>query len=231
MMTETRMRADISKLKAARKAKQWSQEDLAKAAGYPLGTIQKLEQGTFFSFRCLECCAVALEIPVADLLKGGARPPHNIDSPETYDLCGQIRELHALGDDGRVRKLTKRYYYGKIANATLTIRGTEADLVINNIRMYDHPSCSKNYLRSSYCLRGHGLVVGNSVSIRYTVANDQTGRLSWAGVCVLSRPITGPSDGYWMTAGHKDRGCTVLGRLELRLKPLEEADGHDQREG
>ena len=89
-MTETRKRADISKLKEARRAKRWSQEKLAKAAGYPLSTIQKLEQGTFFSFRCLECCAVALEIPVADLLKGdaestvlsSARLPDNIDSPE-----------------------------------------------------------------------------------------------------------------------------------------------------
>jgi transcriptional regulator with XRE-family HTH domain len=88
MMADTRIRADGSKLKAARDAKRWSQEDLARAAGYALSSIQKLEQGTYFSLRCLECCAEALEIPVADLMKEGAistvlnsaRPPENLDT-------------------------------------------------------------------------------------------------------------------------------------------------------
>src|SRR5262249_53222025 len=85
MMANTRMRADGSKLKAARDAKRWSQEDLARAAGYALSSIQKLEQGTYFSLRCLECCAEALKIPVADLIKGASERVV-VTSPATHDL-------------------------------------------------------------------------------------------------------------------------------------------------
>jgi hypothetical protein len=62
--------ADGAKIKAARNAKKppWSQERLAKEAGYALSVIQKLEQGTYFSQTCLEACAEALEVLLADLL-------------------------------------------------------------------------------------------------------------------------------------------------------------------
>src|SRR5437899_798109 len=68
MMAESSSRADGAKLRAARDAKGWSQEELAKQAGYALSVIQKLEQGTYFSLPCLECCATALGARVADLL-------------------------------------------------------------------------------------------------------------------------------------------------------------------
>src|SRR5262249_12108152 len=68
MMADSNNRADGSKMRAAREAKGWSQEDLAKQSGYALSVIQKLEQGTYFSLRCLECCAEALGVLVADLL-------------------------------------------------------------------------------------------------------------------------------------------------------------------
>src|SRR5262245_9225143 len=69
-MAESPIRADGGKIKAARNAKNppWSQERLAKEAGYALSVIQKLEQGTYFSLTCLETCAEALEVLVADLL-------------------------------------------------------------------------------------------------------------------------------------------------------------------
>jgi hypothetical protein len=68
MMGESSSRVDGAKMRAARDAKEWSQEKLAEKAGYKLSVIQKLEQGTYFSRRCLECCAEALDVLVADLL-------------------------------------------------------------------------------------------------------------------------------------------------------------------
>jgi hypothetical protein len=158
--------------------------------------------------------------------------------PRIYRCTAKVSELCALGDDGRVTELTTCYYYGEIENATLTIRGTKAQLVLDSVTMYDDRSCSKEFERSSYRLRGHGPVVKGSVNIRYT-AKDQTRGRSWAGVCVLSFPATGMIQGYWMTAGHIDRGITVLGRIELVqkapqslvAKSSEEAGGRDQREG
>jgi transcriptional regulator with XRE-family HTH domain len=243
-MGDSSARANGSKIKAARDAKGWSQEKPASEAGYKVSVIQKLEQGTYFSLRCLECCAEALGVLVPDLLvssdpgipdasaedrAGKSATPRPTGSPVREPLS----ELHALDDDGRVGELTRRCYY-KIENATLTIRGTEADLIIN-VTMYDHPSRSKEFESSSHCLQGHGRFVDGSANILYTV-EDQTGQLSWAGVCVLNVPPTGQIHGYWMAAGHTERGRTVLGRLELDRKFLvrkssEEAGGHDQREG
>src|SRR5262245_19990594 len=145
----------------------------------------------------------------------------------------RFRELRALGDDGRVSELTRPFYYGESANGTLTIRGTEAELIIDNVTIYDDASCSKE--RFSGRLLGHGSVVDDSVNILYT-AEDQTRRLSWAAVCVLCVPRAGKMHdgkihGYWMTAGHTERGRTVLGILELESTSSEEADGHDQRKG
>jgi hypothetical protein len=128
-----------------------------------------------------------------------------------------LTELYALDDDGQVRELTRRRYY-KIKNATLTIRGIEADLIIH-VTMFDDPSCSKESKRSSHCLKGHGPFVNGSANILYTV-EDQPGRLSWAGVCVLNVTPTGTIHGYWMAAGHAERGKTVLGTLELDRKSL-----------
>jgi transcriptional regulator with XRE-family HTH domain len=227
MMTETRKRADISKLKAARKAKRWSQEKLAKAAGYALTTIQRLEQGKFFSLECLKCCAQALEIPVDDFLIGDA------ESPETYDLCGQLRELRALDDDGGVGELTKCYYY-KIEKATLTIRGADAHLIIAKVTIYD----SRSKKLSSHRLEGHGPFVDGTANILYRVEEQkgQKRRLLWAGLCILNVLPIGMIHGYWMSAGQTERGRTVLGRLELKRKCLvressEEARDHNQREG
>jgi hypothetical protein len=142
--------------------------------------------------------------------KGRASP-----RPRVYRGRARLRELCAIGDDGQFGELTDRYYYGETAIATLAIHRAKADLKIENMTMSDDPSCPKESERS-YCLQGHGLVVGDSVSIRYTV-KDQEGRLLWAGVCVLSRPVAGPTHGQWMTAGQRKRGPTVLGVLELEL--------------
>jgi hypothetical protein len=149
------------------------------------------------------------------------------------ELC----ELHALGD-GRVGELITPCYYGKSENAILTTNGAKAELIINNLTMYDDASCSKE--RFSGRLRGRGSFVDGSVNILYTV-EDQKERPSWAGVCFLWFPPTGKIHGYWMSAGHAEQGRTVLGRLEL-VEPTrprqslvanssEDADGHDQREG
>jgi transcriptional regulator with XRE-family HTH domain len=206
MMTETRKRVDSRKLKEARKAQGWSQEKLAKAAGYALGTIQRLEQGTFFSLRCLGCCAEALGKEVEDFLTEDPEPPDGIDSP--------LRELRALDDDGRVEELTKPCYY-QIEKATLTIRGTDAHLIIAKVTMYD----SRSKKLSSHRLEGRGPFVHDTANILYTV-EDRKGRLSWAGVCVLNVQEIGKIHGYWMAAGQTERGRTVLGRLELDRKSL-----------
>src|SRR4051794_21474976 len=67
-MAKSPLRADGAKIKAARDAKGWSQERLAEKAGYKVSVVQKLEQGTYFSVRCLECCAEAIDVLVGDLL-------------------------------------------------------------------------------------------------------------------------------------------------------------------
>src|SRR5262249_60022312 len=100
------------------------------------------------------------------------------------------------------------------------------------VTIYSDPRCSKECFSGR--LQGDGSVVNDSVNIRYTV-KDKTRRLSWDAVCVLSVPRAGKMHdgkihGYWMTAGHTERG-TVLGLLELEITSSEEADGHDQREG
>jgi hypothetical protein len=147
----------------------------------------------------------------------------------TYRGPAELHELRALDDFGRVQELTNRCYY-KIEDATLMIRGTAAHLIIEKVTMYDDPSCSTK--RSSHRLEGRGPYVRDSASIQYTV-KDHAGRLSWAGVCVLNFPGSGKIHGYWMSAGHRERGRTVLGILELDplVNSSEEAGGHDQREG
>jgi hypothetical protein len=133
--------------------------------------------------------------------------------PRVYRGSAEFSELCALAD-GRVRELTRPCYYGKSENATLTIRGAKAELIIDDLTMYDDASCSKEFERFSGRLQGRGRVVDGSANIRYT-AVDQTRLRSWAGVCVLTVPATGKIHGYWMTAGHTELGRTVLGKLEL----------------
>jgi hypothetical protein len=135
-----------------------------------------------------------------------------------YHGHGRFVELRALDDGGRVEKLTRQCYYGEFKNAALTIRGTEADLIIDNVTMYNDPNCSEESERSSYRFEGHGTVVDGSVNILYK-ADDQTRRRWWAGVCVLHFPRTGLIHGHWMSAGHAEWGRTVLGTIELELEP------------
>ena len=167
----------------------------------------------------------------ADVLRGRGEPPSD---STVYRGQAELHELCALDDFGRVVELTNRCYY-KIENATVTIGGTQAHLIIEKVTMYDDPNCSKKREPSPHRLEGHGRYVADSASIQYTV-EDQTGRLSWAGVSFLNflRP-TYKIHGYWMAAGQVERGRTVLGTFELDHKPLvkssEEAGGHDQREG
>jgi transcriptional regulator with XRE-family HTH domain len=230
-VAKPRIQVDGSKVKEAREAKRWSQETLAKKTGYKTSVIQKFEQGTYFSWPCLKRVADVLDVQEDDLLvtpprPGVIRPP---SGPTVYCGPAKLRERHAL-DDGGVRELTKRCYY-KIEGATLKIDETEARLIIKKVTMYDDRSCSKE--RSSHRFEGHGSYVDRSASIEYTVT-DQTGLLSWAGVCLLRVPQTGKIRGHWMARGH-DELRTVLGTFELDPKPLvkssEEPGDHGQREG
>jgi transcriptional regulator with XRE-family HTH domain len=59
-MSEGTVRPDGLKIRAARKAKGWTQEQLADKAGYALSVIQKVETGKYFGVPCLEACAKAL---------------------------------------------------------------------------------------------------------------------------------------------------------------------------
>jgi hypothetical protein len=147
----------------------------------------------------------------------------------TYRGPAELHELRALDDFGRVQELTNRCYY-KIEDATLKIRGTTAHLIIEKVTMYRDPSCSKKSKLSSHRLQGDGPFEYGFANIRYT-AHNQARKISWTGVCVLSVPKNGKIHGYWMTAGHTERGRTVLGTLELDPECSEEAGGHDQREG
>jgi DNA-binding XRE family transcriptional regulator len=70
-MSQSGLRADRSKIKAARKAKGWSQQELARRAGNALSVIQKLEQGSYFSLTCLGQCAEALGLSTVDLMVTG----------------------------------------------------------------------------------------------------------------------------------------------------------------
>jgi transcriptional regulator with XRE-family HTH domain len=260
-MIDLTVQPNGQKIKALRKALKWSQDDLAREAVCSKRTVENAEAGKRVRESSLNDIAAALGVAVCELIcedrptpptgEGEAtsstrllldekdRPqPEGKDQssprPRIYRCTAKLSELRALGDDGRVTELTSCYYYGEIENATLTIRGTKAQLILDNVTMYDDPSCSKEFERSSHRLQGHGPVVKGSVNIRYT-AKDQTQGRSWAGVCVLSFPATGMIQGYWMTAGHIDRGITVLGRIELVqkapqslvAKSSEEASGHD----
>jgi len=209
------------KIKALRLALKWSQEDLAREAVCSKRTVENAEAGKRVKESGLIDIAARLGVAVSELVceKEDALSDAPVPAETGFRVRAQCRELHALDDYGRVGELTRRCYY-KIENATLTIRKTEAgdmaDLIIDNMTMYDDPSCSKECERSSHRLQGHGPVVDGSVYILYTV-EDQTRRQSWAGVCVLNAPRTGKIHGYWMTAGHAERGRTVLGTLELEL--------------
>lgn len=61
------MAVDITKFRAARKAKGWSQEQLADAAGVSQTTIDKIENGRTLNSRFLPRLAAALEVPLAEL--------------------------------------------------------------------------------------------------------------------------------------------------------------------
>src|SRR5262249_41151389 len=161
-----------------------------------------------------------------DVLRGrGVVPPNRgkvskrsqtREGETTYRGCAKIHELRALDHHGRVGKLTGRFYF-KIESATLTTRGTTAELILDNVTMYEDRSCSTRL--SSYRLRGDGPFEDRIANILYT-ADDQERNVSWIGVCVLSVPKHGQIHGYWMTAGHEAQGI-VLGTLELDPTPTE----------
>jgi transcriptional regulator with XRE-family HTH domain len=218
------------KIKDQRNKNGWSQEDLAIKAGLALMTIVNAEKDHRLNPATFTRIAKALGVEVADIL--WPEPDSEFFDGFRFRGSGSIDEQWALGDDEQVEGLTRRCYYGKIANATLTIRGTEATLILDKVTLYDDPSCSKGFERSSHRLEGHGPVVDGSANILYTVKNRTQG-LSWAGVCVLSVPrYGGEIHGHWMTAGQIERGKTVLGTLVLkpRVKRVKR-NGQDQGEG
>jgi transcriptional regulator with XRE-family HTH domain len=193
------------KIREIRMAKKLTQTELAKLVGCSKRTVENAEAGKRIKRFFLDCIATALRVEEP-----------TVSQEQEFDGCyygrGRICELHALDGDGRVGKLTKRFYY-KIESATLTIRGTKADLIID-VTMYGDPSCSKEKL-SSHRLQGDGPFEDRIANILYR-ADDQERKMSWTGVCVLSVPKNGKVHGYWMAAGQIARGKTVLGTLELK---------------
>jgi transcriptional regulator with XRE-family HTH domain len=206
-MIDPSVQPDGKKIKKLRLALKLRQEDLAREAVCGQRTVENAEAGKRVKESSLNDIANALGVAVSELICDDPL------TPPTFRGRAEFRELCALGD-GRVRKLTSPCYYGKSENAILTIRGTEAELIIENLTMYDDAGCSKERF-SGGLLKGCGPVVRGSVNIRYTV-KEPTGRRSWAGVCVLWFPVTGKKiHGYWMTEGHSEQGRIVLGVLEL----------------
>jgi hypothetical protein len=249
-MRKGTVRVNVSLLKEIIRFDNLTDEEIRELAGWgtPIN-LRRAREGRPILKRIFGELAGALSVKPISLLfagsgasysdvlrgRGEVQPPPGPPppGPTGSSVHEPLRELHALDDDGRVGELTKRCYY-KIENATLTIRGTKADLIIS-VTMFNDRSCSKKSKLSSHCLKGDGRFVDGSASILYTV-EDQPGQLSWAGVCVLNVPPAGKIRGYWMAAGQTEWGRTVLGRLELDRKSLvrkssEEAGGHDQREG
>jgi hypothetical protein len=60
VMSESSDRPDYLKFKPAMKALNWTQEDLARKAGYKLSTIQKVVTGKYKRLLCLNNCKKAL---------------------------------------------------------------------------------------------------------------------------------------------------------------------------
>jgi transcriptional regulator with XRE-family HTH domain len=204
-MRENNVRPIGRKIRELRLAKKLTQEELAKLVGCHKRTIENAEKGKRIKRVFLGYIATALEVEESTIVQ---------DDDWNYGH-GRFRELHALDDDGRVGELPRRRrcYYGTIESATLTIRETIAELIIEKVTMYEDPSCSKKL--SSHSLRGKGPFEDRIANILYT-ADDQERKIKWTGVCVLSVPKNGKAHGYWMAAGQIARGKIVLGTLELR---------------
>jgi tetratricopeptide (TPR) repeat protein/transcriptional regulator with XRE-family HTH domain len=72
-VAKSAIRANVTEIRKARRKKGWTQEQLASAAGYALGTIQKFEQGTYYSNQLLKNCTTALGIDASALMVWSAR--------------------------------------------------------------------------------------------------------------------------------------------------------------
>lgn len=59
-MSESSARPDGLRIKAARKARGWTQGQLAEKTGYRVSVIQKVEAGKYFGVPCLQACVEAL---------------------------------------------------------------------------------------------------------------------------------------------------------------------------
>ncbi len=68
------MQANSARIRELRKARQWSQEQLATLSGLNLRTIQRLESGTRISGESLQALAAVFEVPAETLLQRDAEP-------------------------------------------------------------------------------------------------------------------------------------------------------------
>ena len=77
-MSESSDRPDLSKIKAAMKALNWTQQDLADKAGYKLSTIQKVVTGKYKGLKCLNNCKEALGEAYVNAIPQDPMPPSTI---------------------------------------------------------------------------------------------------------------------------------------------------------
>lgn len=105
-MENSNIRVDTLKFKATRNAKGWTQKTLAKKSGYAESVIQKIEQGRYRGLPCLEVCAKALDVPLAELtvttmLHEEQRQDHHPDSNQ--HLGEFVFTISNLGKGQRIR--------------------------------------------------------------------------------------------------------------------------------
>jgi transcriptional regulator with XRE-family HTH domain len=78
------MKLNAERIRTLREQRAWSQEHLASVAGLSTRTLQRIEAGSAATQETCLALATALEVPVADLVGGGAEGGAT-GSPATVD--------------------------------------------------------------------------------------------------------------------------------------------------
>jgi transcriptional regulator with XRE-family HTH domain len=97
-----RMKIDTERMLKARRARSWSQEELAIASGLNLRTVQRIERDGAASLQSRKALAAALECDVQDLEREEKRMPQQWDYRviEVKDRKILQGELDKAGADG-----------------------------------------------------------------------------------------------------------------------------------